>query len=449
MAFDKVRAAADAIGGPTEEEEAPEVLVDTKIGGDVMGSVRFRGEKTLLIALFERFGLEALIRHFEESGAARSLHDVILGTHIRLTPLLAPRLCGLFDEVKKALDFNAPVDLFVIGDADLNAAAYHSPAPDRPHAVSLTSGAVERMTDDELRFVLGHELGHLAFGHYRARLVHDVLTDEDGASSMPPLLFRRLESWGRLAELSANRVGFLAAGQRLDTAVSVFFKLTAGLGPEHLRFDIGAFLDQLSAIQNMPRSEILARFSHPVTPVRVRALQLFAESGGPNGTPESRDVLERAVSTVAQLMELEVTEPNEIHARDFLIAAGFLGIYADGDEPGADQRALLVEMLLPLTANPEDVLNGITSTEQAEQMLIDACAWLRDNAGEERFALFAATAHIVCRDGELVELERDYLIQVATLLAIPEKAAMDVIFDVLRGYLQERATRGQPALRPK
>lgn len=441
--FAAVHAAAIALGaGEDVEVEVAPVVVATPPGG-VMHTVRFGPERALMAELFERFGLEDLIAHFEASGGARSLHDVILGTHIKLTPLVAPRLYALFDEVKARIGFTDPVDLFVIGDADLNAAAHPAPSPGRPHAVALTSGAVERMTEDELRFVFGHELGHLAFGHYRAQLVHQVLTDEDGMSTMPALLYRRLESFSRLSELSVDRVGFVACGQQLDTAVSVFFKLTAGLGPEYLRFDIAAFLDQLTELQTLPRSELLARFSHPVTPVRVRALQLFAQAGGRDLDPAKAPELDAAVAQVAQLMELQVTEPREIHARDFLIAAGLLGAYADGNEPSADQRALLVEMLLPLTADPEDVLDRLISVEVAEQLLIDTCAWLRENAGEERFSLYAASVHVVCADGDLSEAERTYLLEVATLLGIPAKAATDTLYEVLREYLQERSSRAR------
>ncbi len=443
--FAKVHAAAEALGGEEAGEAAPEVASAVDGPPSVMHAVRFEPERRLLEGLFERFGLEDLIAHFEESGGARSLHDVILGTHIRLTPLVAPRLYSLFDEVRTTLGFTEPVDLFVIGDADINASAFHAPADGRPHAVALTSGAVERMTDDELRFVFGHELGHIAFGHCRAQLVHQVLADEEGMTTMPALLYRRLESFTRLAELSVDRVGFLAAGQHLDTAVSVFFKLTAGLGPEHLRFDIAAFLEQLAELQNMPRSELLARFSHPITPVRVRALQLFSEAGGRDLDASHRGALDAAVAEVAQLMELQVTEPNEIHARDFLIAAGLLGVYADAGEPSADQRALLVEMLLPLTADPEDMLDRITSTDAAELLLIDTCVWLRENAGEERFELYTAIVHVVCADGDVSEAERTFLLEVATLLGIPAKVATDTLYEVLREYLQERATKVRPA----
>lgn len=407
-----------------------------------MQRVRFQPEQRLMTELYARFGLEDLIAHYEASGGARSLHDVILGTHLRLTPVIAPRLHALLAEVRDAVGFSEPVDLFVSGDTTINASAWPSPGG-RPHAVALTSGAVERMSDDELRYVFGHELGHLAYGHGRLQLVHQVLTDDDGDSTMPPLLTRRLESFSRLAELSVDRVGFLACGARLDVAVSVFFKLTTGLGPEHLRFDIAAFLDQLDELQNMPRSELLARFSHPITPVRVRALQLFSEAGGADVDGDARAALDRAVFEVGSLMELQVTDPDEVHARDFLIAAGLLAASVDHGSASPEQRALLVEMLLPLASDPEATLDAIQDRAVAERLLIDTCAWLRDNAGEERFGLYTAAVHIACADGDVSDAEHAFLLDVATLLGIPGPAASDAVYDVLRATLQERAVRGQ------
>ena len=64
---------------------------------------------------------------------------------------------------------------------------------------TITSGMVERMTDDEVRFILGHECGHLAYRHYRANLAFHALGANREDSKMPRLLGVRLSSWNRLA----------------------------------------------------------------------------------------------------------------------------------------------------------------------------------------------------------------------------------------------------------
>ena len=45
--------------------------------------------------------------------AAGPFFDMVLGTQLRLTPVLAPRLCQLFDDVRKRLGFEEKVQLFV------------------------------------------------------------------------------------------------------------------------------------------------------------------------------------------------------------------------------------------------------------------------------------------------------------------------------------------------
>jgi len=306
----------------------------------------------------------------------------------------------------------------------------------------MTSGMVERMTDDELRFALGHELGHLHYRHYRARLVYRAVgEDEDGDPRLPPLLAARLESWVRLAELSADRAGFAAVEGKLDTIVSAFFKIASALGPEHLRFDIDAFLSQLEDLRQMKRREVLAKFSHPITPVRVRALQLFGEAVGrsPEGDVGKLDAVNAEVQEIARLLDYEVTEPLEVHARDFLIAGGLLAAYADDEEVTGEQWKLLVQLLVPLTSDPEARLEQVESREEAEAMVTENAGWLRENAGEERFTLFRHLAHMVAVDGRLHPGEAEFMIKIAALLDIPVKAATETVHEVLAGYLQTKA----------
>ena len=137
---------------------------------EILPTIRFSPERELIEQLFERFGLAALIDHFIDVGSLSDMHDLVLASQLRVTAVVSPRLHGLLAEVQAALGFADPIELFVGQDAQINAGAIHALRAGRPHLLSLTSALVERMDDDELRFVLGHEVGHLAFEHYRARL---------------------------------------------------------------------------------------------------------------------------------------------------------------------------------------------------------------------------------------------------------------------------------------
>lgn len=410
----------------------------------ILEKTRFQPEAELIRALFARYGLEDIVRHYVASGQASSMRTMMLATQLRLTDVLSPRLIGLFHQCRDAIGFGDEVELYVVNDSDINAFALHASSDDEPHIVSITSGTVERMTDAELRFVLGHELGHIAFDHYRANQVNFALDGESEESTMPALLEARMAVWDRLAELSADRAGFLATGEQLEPVVSVFFKLASGLGPEHLAFDIAAFLDQLAVIQDMEHSDIMARFSHPVTPVRVRALQLYSEAGGSTMADAQRDRLDAAVSAVAALMERQVSDPSQLYPRDFLVAGGLLVGSAEGLGLDDAQHEMLVRWLLDWSSDPESLLGAVESIEQAEDMLTVAGAWLRENSGEERYKLFSALAHLTAIDGEVNDDEQAFLMSLAEDLGIPESAANEKLYEAKRIYLDERAARGRP-----
>jgi hypothetical protein len=398
---------------------------------------RFTGELMLLDQLNRQFGLEAIIGHHEASGGTQSTREMILSECLRITPMLSPRLCGLLKEVQSELGFHQPLELFVQANPTINAFVLHSIHEEQPHMMILTSQLVERMSDDELRFVMGHEIGHVAYQHYRISLLDAALgADEKGQSKMPPLLRLRLGSWFRLAELSADRVGFVAAKQRLGPTVSCFFKLTSGLGPEHLSFDISAFLDQLDEIKKLTRREILAWFSHPATPIRVKALQMFRDSGALKMTTDERTALDVGVASVAQLMDYEVTEDLDVNARNFLLAGGLLAALSKGSEITPDQWLLLVDFMIPFTQDPEAVLKQIQTAEEAERLIEESSAWLRANAGEERFLLFRQIAGVVSIDGALTPSEEECMALLAEKLAIPPKAASKMLFEVLATFLQ-------------
>lgn len=98
----------------------------------------------------QRYGLERLIAHFEREGGLRPVRDYILGTQLKLSPEIAPRIFHLLGEVRTRLHYQAPIDLFVGADHDINAVAVYS-LDQTPHIISLTSGLVEIMNDAELR----------------------------------------------------------------------------------------------------------------------------------------------------------------------------------------------------------------------------------------------------------------------------------------------------------
>ena len=399
----------------------------------VLNQMRFAPEQERIDNLVEAFELEPILSHFEREGGMKSIRDGILSNHLKLTSTLAPRLFGALDSVCRALQFRAPVDLFVAEDSNINAFAVYS-LDNTPHIIVLTSRLIERMVNEEIRFVLGHELGHLQFKHYRMHMVSRAFgKDNDGDSKVPVLLNRRLEIWRRLAELSADRAGFVAAEGRLDLVVSVFFKIASGLGPEHLQFDISAFLQQLEELKQLERRDTLCGFSHPSIPIRVRALQLYRDAGGSSASAERLAQVDAEVSELAQLMEWKPSDPEELHKLNYVLAGGVLVGHADDRGLGEREMQMLIEMLLPLTSDPEEAIASITTVAQAEQMLAESAAWMKENTGEQRFHGFRYLCIIAAAEG-MTDGEEQLLYRIADLTGIPRKAADDLIHETLTHF---------------
>lgn len=83
------------------------------------------------------------------------------GHSIKITEPLLGDLYRICAEVKERLGFREDVDFYVTGDSSVNAFSVASAEDGKPHIVNLNSSLVGLMTEDELRFVIGHELGHL------------------------------------------------------------------------------------------------------------------------------------------------------------------------------------------------------------------------------------------------------------------------------------------------
>ncbi len=98
--------------------------------------------------------------------------------------------------------------------------------------IVLFSGAVDRLSPEELTFVVGHELGHIKSGHVLYQSMVEYMTD---IVNRFPLLSQgakvALFGWSRMSEFTADRAGLLAC-QNIDVALSMLMKMS-GLPLSH------------------------------------------------------------------------------------------------------------------------------------------------------------------------------------------------------------------------
>lgn len=194
---------------------------------------------------------------------------------LRVTEKTMPKLYQLFEEVKQELEYTGFVELYVIGSNEVNADSTMSEDPNKAHIIRLFSALYNLLDDDELKFILGHELGHIINEDSRlSRLYRFFYEDEDDA---PEIIMTRKNQYDTFAEYAADRYGYNAC-KNLKAAISAFFKMTSGLNIEKMGVDLNALLEEnYSNLSYLFANRVIfSGDEHPVDPLRIEAMWDYA-----------------------------------------------------------------------------------------------------------------------------------------------------------------------------
>lgn len=218
----------------------------------------------------------------------------LLGSNLKVTERQMPSLYKLMRKACDALDVEEP--LFYLGSiADVNA---YTACPDKP-IVCIYGGLVDMMDDDELIFVIGHELAHIKSQHITYQALGAILAENLlgaalslvpglGALSQPAIyaLNYAYYEWSRAAELSSDRGGYLAC-QNFKASCSALMKL-AGMSQRYVKeLNLDEFIAQgkdfqeagAEAMGKLQKIILSSGRSHPWSVSRVHELVKFDESG--------------------------------------------------------------------------------------------------------------------------------------------------------------------------
>ena len=293
-------------------------------------------------------------RQVEESKHGSYFRSRMEGNSLRVEKGLMKSLYALFEDVKDKLGFKEKVDLYVTGNADINAFSVLAERKGEPHIINLNSGLVELMTHDEFRFVLGHELGHIINKDSELnQLIRFVYPPDD--TELPPVLENKVRLWSQLCELIADRYGYMAIPD-IETCVSAFFKMSSGLNIKRLDLDIHAYVkENRKNLEYFMEGDGVSLDEHPVNPIRVQALHLFAQDDTANG--EMRQLVEILYKT-------ETTEINRL--KPYLVASsGLIVTNADG-QATEDEIEHILSILSRFHMFPKQFLQEVADGDVQE-----------------------------------------------------------------------------------
>ncbi len=129
-------------------------------------------DRSALVAMRKLTGFDVLLRRLAGLFSDRSLRLMFLASGVRVSERQFPQIHDMVRDGSYVLDLPRVPELFVYQNPLVQAMTLGS---DRPFIV-MTTGLVDLFDAEEMRFTVGHELGHVLSGHavYRTMLFHLV-----------------------------------------------------------------------------------------------------------------------------------------------------------------------------------------------------------------------------------------------------------------------------------
>ena len=211
------------------------------------------------------------------------------GDFYRVTQNTCPQLYELYKKALTRLDMPKEYPLYIKAEYEYNA---YTAGGDEPFLV-LHSSMVKNLTEEELLFVIGHELGHVKSGHLiyssMAQQIGSMITNIPFAGNwiLSTGLHYALIHWRRMHEFTSDRAGVIAAGsidagcQGLGRLLGVTEKIP------YVNFNLEDLKKQNDAFEEL-QEDILGKLlctmtileeNHPFTVSRIQKLNEWQQSG--------------------------------------------------------------------------------------------------------------------------------------------------------------------------
>ena len=369
--------------------------------------------------------VEEVLRKTKVSGTDAYWRSNMEGHSLKVEKDLLCDFYNLCHDVKKKLKFEEKVDFYITGDSSVNAFSVAAETEGEPHIVNINSALFNLMTTDEMRFVIGHELGHLINKDTKLkRLILFVFPPE---SNVPVMLQHKIRLHDQLAELVADRYGYLAT-ENLDACVTAFFKLASGLDLAKMNVSIDALIaDNNRRLDYFLNDKGISRAAHPVNPIRIQALNLFAKA-------DSKEALDSGMDELTSiLLKVGGNELDE-HMATFIASAGLIVANAD-DDVNKDEIEQIIQSLAGIKIFPRKFLETIADGDVASIFNESVSKILEINPGM-RDSLLKYMIRIVLSDKNITDEEIELIYTFGSNIGLSEmEIATAIAEDIQQSYV--------------
>ncbi|MEA3475705.1 MAG: M48 family metallopeptidase [Candidatus Cloacimonadota bacterium] len=392
-----------------------------------INKIRYQGDLQDTKDLYEVYKVKQIISSHEEILKEHiSFRDELLANSVRLTSIISPRIHKIIEKVKTIFDIKENVEFFSVNNNSYNAFAFKQKSN---ISIVFTSGLLENFSDNEILFVLGHEIGHILFHHNRLLLLYNP--SKRKITFLPILAEKKFLTWQKKAEISCDRVGLVAC-KNYATAVQSLLKVSYGLTEKNLNFNLPELMKQL---QDLAKSEYLSQLSsatHPMLPVRLKALELFHNSK--LFSKKGKISPEKLSEEVDKLIGLTKFYPRNKAKEQMMkfLAAGGVSVIAIDKEINIEEIKSLVKILADVfTDDPEKEI--VYDKEKVEAQLKKSAKYLKEKGTDyDRFYAMHFLTVVALADGKFTRKEKNMLMRLAESIGFSKDEAMGVVWKTLQ-----------------
>ncbi|MDJ0555615.1 MAG: M48 family metallopeptidase [Microcoleaceae cyanobacterium MO_207.B10] len=232
-------------------------------------------------------GIDLLVRQLLGSLGEQFFYMENIASSVLVGETQLPDLHQILLDACHVLDLEPP-QLYVRQHPTPNAYTFAMRGK-QPFIVVHTS-LIELLDSEEVKAVLGHELGHLKCEHGVYLTLANLIVLAAGqisvwGSIVSQTLQNKMLEWVRCAEFTCDRAALLAT-QDPKVVVSVLMKLAGGSPTLASKLNVDAFLAQARDYDQVSSTELgemlqqvqTAQLTHPVPVLRAREIDKWASS---------------------------------------------------------------------------------------------------------------------------------------------------------------------------
>ena len=209
------------------------------------------------------------------------------GSNLRVTKDNYPNIHEYLEYACKILNVEKVPELYIQWGYNINAFTVGAENP----IIVLNSGMIDLCDEDEILFIIGHELGHIKSNHMLYHMMAQYLNELVGimgpiANMVTVGVQYAIYYWYRMSEFTADRAGLMCC-QNQDAVIMAFMKM-AGMPQTHFNeMNKSAFIQQARDFKQLDTESMnklikivsIANDTHPWTVMRAAELLKWIDKG--------------------------------------------------------------------------------------------------------------------------------------------------------------------------